>query len=54
MTWGHIRGVFAVPDDPSRSGSAPIAVPGLARLTLEAAVFGVGISYDRIACLLDR
>lgn len=36
-------GVFAVPNDPSRSGAAPIAVPGLARLALEAAVFGAGI-----------
>lgn len=36
-------GVFAVPDDPSRSGAAPIAVPGLVRLVLEAAVFAVGI-----------
>ena len=36
-------GVFAVPDDPSRSGAAPIAVPGFVRLILEAAVFGFGI-----------
>lgn len=36
-------GVFAVPGDPSRSGAAPIAVPVLLRLTLEAMVFGVGI-----------
>ena len=36
-------GVFAVPDDPSRSGGAPIAVPGFGRLVLEAAVFGFGI-----------
>jgi len=36
-------GVFAVPDDPSRSGSAPIPVPGLLRLALEAAVFAVGV-----------
>lgn len=28
-------GVFAVPDDPSRSGNAPIPVPGLVRLGLE-------------------
>ena len=30
---------FAVPDDPSRSGAAPVAVPGLFRLALEAAIF---------------
>ena len=34
-------GVFAVPDDPSRSGSAPIPVPGLARLILELGFFGL-------------
>ena len=30
---------FAVRDDPSRSGRAPVPVPGLARLALELAVF---------------
>ena len=35
--------VFAVPGDPSRSGSAPVAVQGLVRLGLEAAVFGFGV-----------
>ena len=29
--------------DPSRSGGAPIAVPGFVRLIVEAAVFGFGI-----------
>ncbi len=33
-------GTFAVPDDPSRSGRAPVAVPGLVRLALEWAIFG--------------
>lgn len=33
-------GVFAVPDDPSRSGSAPVPVPGAVRLALELALFG--------------
>ncbi|MEL0456622.1 YrdB family protein [Flavobacteriaceae bacterium SZ-1-7] len=32
-------GVFAVPNDPSRSGSAPIVTPGLVRLLLELAFF---------------
>ena len=30
---------FAVPDDPSRSGKAPIPVPGIIRLALELALF---------------
>jgi len=34
-----IWGVFAVPDDPSRSGSAPIVVHGILRLTIELAFF---------------
>jgi hypothetical protein len=33
-------GMFAVPLDPSRAGTAPIAVPGMLRLALELAVFG--------------
>ena len=33
-------GVFSVPHDPSRSGNAPIAVPGFFRLFLELAFFG--------------
>jgi len=32
-------GVFAVPEDPSRSGKAPVAVPGAMRLILELALF---------------
>ena len=32
-------GVFAVPDDPSRSGAAVIAIPGIVRLMLETAFF---------------
>ena len=34
-------GIFAVPKDPSRSGKAPIAVPGMIRLALELAIFAV-------------
>ncbi|MEO6090631.1 MAG: YrdB family protein [Umezawaea sp.] len=34
-----IWGVFAVPGDPSRSGKAPVPVPGVVRLVLELAVF---------------
>jgi hypothetical protein len=33
---------FAVPGDRSRSGKAPVAVPGFVRLVLELAVFGAG------------
>ena len=36
-------GVFAVPDDPSRSGNAPVAVPGFLRLGLELAFFAFAI-----------
>lgn len=32
-------GTFAVPNDPSRSGTAPIAVPGIVRLLVEAGIF---------------
>jgi hypothetical protein len=38
-----VWGTFAVPDDPSRSGSAPIAVSGFLRLTIEAAFFGFAV-----------
>jgi hypothetical protein len=32
-------GTFAVPNDPTRSGSAPVPVPGVLRLALELAFF---------------
>ena len=35
-------GVFNVPGDPSRSGNAPIVVPGGIRLAVELAVLGAG------------
>ena len=34
-----VWGTFAVPNDPSRSGAAPIPVPGLLRLAIELAIF---------------
>lgn len=37
-----VWGVFAVPGDPSRSGSAPVPVPGALRLVLELAFFALG------------
>jgi len=43
-----VWGTFAVPDDPSRSGAAPVPVPGLLRLAIEAAIFifAVWALYD--------
>ncbi len=35
-------GVFAVPDDPSRSGRTVVVTPGWARLVLELSVFAAG------------
>lgn len=37
LAWG----TFAVPGDPSRSGKAPVPVPGLVRLILELLIFGL-------------
>ena len=37
-----IWGVFNVPGDPSRGGSAPVPVPGFVRLIIEAAFFACG------------
>ena len=34
-----IWGTLAVPEDPSRSGKAPVPVPGIFRLVIEAAFF---------------
>jgi hypothetical protein len=36
-----VWGTFAVPNDPSRSAAAPVPIPGLLRLLLEAAIFGL-------------
>lgn len=36
-------GVFAVPGDPSRSGKAPVPVPGLLRLLFELAFFALAV-----------
>lgn len=38
-----IWGVFAVPGDPSRSGLAPIPVPGVLRLSIEIAFFSFAV-----------
>lgn len=34
-----IWGTFAVPDDPSRSGAAPVITPGIIRLIIELGIF---------------
>jgi hypothetical protein len=39
LIFATVWGVFAVPEDPSRSGNAPVPVPGWARLVLELALF---------------
>lgn len=36
-----IWGTFAVPNDPSRSGKSPIAIPGMMRLIIELAIFSI-------------
>ena len=36
-------GIFAVPNDPSRSGKAPVPVPGYIRLAFEMAFFGFAV-----------
>jgi len=43
-----IWGVFAVPNDPSRSGKAPIAIPGILRLVIELLIFSfaIWVLYD--------
>ena len=37
-------GIFNVPGDPSRGGGAPIVVPGLVRLGIEALVLGGAVA----------
>jgi hypothetical protein len=38
-----IWGVFAVPNDPSRSGNAPIPTSGIVRLIIELGIFTIAI-----------
>ena len=38
-----IWGIFAVPNDPSRSGKAPVAVSGIVRLLIEFAIFAFAV-----------
>ena len=48
-------GTFAVPNDPSRSGKAPVPVPGIFRLILELAIFAFALwgLYDMGLVLLS-
>ena len=39
ITAAAIWGTFAVPNDPSRSGKAPVTIPGIVRLVFELAFF---------------
>lgn len=39
IIFATIWGIFAVPDDPSRSGKAPIVTPGIIRLVIEIGFF---------------
>ena len=41
LLFAAIWGTFAVPEDPSRSGSAPVIVSGLIRLCIELAFFAL-------------
>ena len=55
---GAIWGTFAVPDDPSRSGAAPIVVSGIVRLVIELAVFAFAtwtlhdLGFNRLSWIL--
>ena len=51
-----VWGVFAVPNDPSRSGKTVIITPGWIRFILELSIFGFGVwafynlGYIMVAC----
>lgn len=47
-------GTFAVPNDPSRSGRAPVPIPGVLRLVLEFCLFGFAAwaLYDAASTVL--
>jgi len=50
-------GVFNVPGDPSRSGKAPVPVPGMFRIVLELTVFSIAVialydmGYYSLSCV---
>ena len=43
LTFAALWGIFAVPNDPSRSGKTVVATPGLVRLLLELLLFGSAV-----------
>jgi len=43
LLWMILWGTFNVPDDPSRSGKAPVKVPGWVRLLLEIVLLGSAV-----------
>ena len=43
LVFAGLWGVFAVPDDPSRSGKTVVRTPGPIRLLLELALFGAAV-----------
>ena len=53
-----VWGVFNVPNDPSRSGKAPVVVPGIIRLTIELLLFALAtwalydLDYTRYSWVL--
>jgi hypothetical protein len=42
-------GTFAVPNDPSRSGQAPVPTPGMIRLLLELLIFAAAVILLRVS-----
>lgn len=43
VIFATVWGVFAVPDDPSRSGAAPVPVHGILRLVIELGIFALAV-----------
>jgi len=58
MIAAALWGIFAVPHDPTRSGSAPVPIPGLLRLVLELSFFGCAalalddLGFGRLTAIL--
>ncbi|EAQ99690.1 YrdB family protein [Maribacter sp. HTCC2170] len=52
IIFAAIWGVFAVPDDPSRSRTAPVIVSGIVRLTIELGIFTIAIWALQDACFI--
>ncbi len=48
MIFAFLWGIFAVPEDPSRNGKAPVPTKGWIRLVLEIALFAIScwMLYD--------